>query len=379
MRMESYHTMNNFSRFLLESKAAISKEIQNIIIYNKEIFNSTPNMGSWLSQEMMDFSTTGKMLRGALALLGAKLFATDSSEIYTQATQLAAGLELLQAGLLVHDDIMDHDETRRGKPTCHIRLAHRFTEKGAVSSSVDALKAAEAQGICVGDLFFFLAWKTLSALPASVSSRVAHEHALVTLAQMRDVEFGYGAESPSLQDVLEMYRLKTARYTVALPLTAGALLSYSDNVAAREDSVSFNRLKAALDQYGEAMGLVFQLQDDRLGLFGDEKELGKPVGSDIKEGKKTPYILSLLPKLSIDEHATFFSFFGTPSINSSNIEWLRSTVIAHGVEEELRTLIEGFTVQALSSLQVLASMPEIAPTTIEMLRNFIEFSNARSR
>ena len=319
------------------------------------------------------------MLRGALSLLGTELFSSNSTDTQDQATLLAAGLELLQAGLLVHDDIMDHDELRRGKPTLHVRVGHRIHAQRPKIGAIDRLRAAEAEGICVGDLFFFLAWKALSALPASVSSLIAHEHALVTLAQMRDVEFGYDAAPPTLDDVLEMYRLKTARYTVALPLTAGALLSYSGNHANHEDLTAFNELKAVLDYYGEAMGLVFQLQDDRLGLFGDESKVGKPVGSDIKEGKKTPYILSLLPKLSTDERVSLFSFFGTPSIKTSDIEWLRSMMIAYGIDEEIHVLTEGYTAQALSSLQLLYSIPEVDTTAIEVLKDFVAYSNARNR
>jgi len=328
---------------------------------------------------MEDFATTGKMLRGALSMLGAELLRAKSLVAQEQATLLAAGLELLQAGLLVHDDIMDHDELRRGKPTLHMRIGDHLRVQNLEMDAKDGLRAAEAEGICVGDLFFFLAWKALSALPASVSSLVAHEHALVTLAQMRDVEFGYDAQNPSLESVLEMYTLKTARYTVALPLRAGALLSYSSNSASHADTSVFKDLHAALDSYGEAMGLVFQLRDDRLGLFGDELELGKPVGSDIKEGKKTPYILSLLPKLSQEERTSLYSFFGTPSITPEHVAWLRSKVIAHGVDEEMRALSEGFTAQALSSLHILSSIPEVNLDAIETLRDFVAYSSARSR
>ncbi len=336
-------------------------------------------MNAWLVREMENFATTGKMLRGALSLLGAELFNAPPPETQEQAVLLAAGLELLQAGLLVHDDIMDHDELRRGKPTFHMRVAHRIQTQRPEIESIDRLRAAEAEGICVGDLFFFLAWKALSALPASVSSLISQEHAKVTLAQMRDVEFGYYSVNPSLEDVLEMYRLKTARYTVVLPLTAGALISYSGKLAGHGELIPFNSLKAALDDYGETIGLVFQLQDDKLGLFGNEKELGKPVGSDIKEGKKTPYILSLLPKLSESERATFFSFFGTPTLKNSDIEWLRSKVIAHGVDEEVHALVQSFTAKAMSSLQLLSLNPEVNVTAIAVLRDFIAYSSARSR
>lgn len=342
---------------------------------------------------MEDFACAGKMLRGALAQLGARMVRAEppaarsaadldgpalDAPLHDQATRLAAGLELLQAGLLVHDDIMDHDELRRGKPTLHMRAARRISEQKPDLGAADRLKAAEAQGICVGDLFFFLAWKELAQTPSEISSLVAKEHAAVTLAQMRDVEFGYDSAYPSLSDVLDMYRLKTARYTVALPLAAGARLAISRAAGHPLGKAVPGALLSALEAFGEAMGIVFQIQDDRLGLFGDAKTLGKPVGSDLKEGKKTPYILALLPKLSAEERSSLFSFFGAPSVQPEDIHWLRSRLVAYGIDDEMRVLADTYTARALASLQGISATGGVDTSALRLLEEFIAYSASRS-
>ena len=333
------------------------------------------------------------MLRGALAQLGARMVRAEppaarsaadldgpalDEPLHDQATRLAAGLELLQAGLLVHDDIMDHDELRRGKPTLHMRAARRISEQKPDLGAADRLKAAEAQGICVGDLFFFLAWKELAQTPSEISSLVAKEHAAVTLAQMRDVEFGYDSAYPSLSDVLDMYRLKTARYTVALPLAAGTRLAISHAAGHPLGKAVPGALLSALEAFGEAMGIVFQIQDDRLGLFGDAKTLGKPVGSDVKEGKKTPYILALLPKLSAEERSSLFSFFGAPSVQPEDIHWLRSRLVAYGIDDEMRVLADAYTARALASLQGISATGGVDTSALRLLEEFIAYSASRS-
>lgn len=376
--MDSHHNHENFPEFLFQCKTSTAEKIHHIFIQNNEIFNNIPSIGSWLSHEMEDFACAGKMLRGALAQLGFKLCTTTKDKIHDDVALLAAGLELLQAGLLVHDDIMDHDERRRGKPTCHISIAHRISAQKPHLVYSRVLQAAEAQGICVGDMFFFIAWKELASISGKVSSLIAYEHASVTLAQMRDVELGHDATYPHLSDVLEMYRLKTARYTVVLPLLAGAQLSLGQKPENSCGMAEIQCLQKSIESFGEAMGIVFQLQDDRLGLFGNEKELGKPIGSDIKEGKKTPYILSLLPKLTPEERDFLLSFFGYSSLREEDIEWLRSVTISHGVDAEMLKLIHSYTEKARDSLEIIAKQKMVRSDAIQILEDFITYSSARS-
>jgi len=358
----------SFSEFAKLTKNTISRRIAAIFEENSAIFAQLPEMSDWLAATMQDFATSGKMLRGALAFVGSQLFGGAENEAETETISLAAGLELLQAGLLVHDDIMDHDEKRRGKPTFHIRIKNKMLEIDSGFEESPALDMAEAQGICVGDLFFFIAWNEITRLGAQVSSLIAREHAIVTLAQMRDVASGYDKRFPSVDEVLDMYRHKTARYTVALPLLAGA--SMSEQV----DHEVFRLLEV----FGEALGIVFQLQDDRLGLFGDEGSIGKSVGSDIKEGKKTLYILALQNRMNHEERTRFYSIYKSPDIDADDIEWLRTLILAKGVDAYVQTIIEEHLSQARTALAQISTYRAIRADSIHLLENFIEYSCQRT-
>jgi len=357
----------SFHEFAKWTKKTITERIGTIFRENSALFDNLPEMGGWLATEMEDFANSGKMLRGALAFVGRRLFEGEHEDADAQVISLAAGLELLQAGLLAHDDIMDHDERRRGKPTFHLRIKNRILGIDPWFGEGLALDLAEAQGICVGDLFFFIAWKEITNISLAVSSLVAREHAIVTLAQMRDVAMGYDKPFPSVDEVLDMYRHKTARYTVALPLLAGASLSEQAD----------SEVLRLLEIFGEALGIVFQLQDDRLGLFGDERSIGKPVGSDIKEGKKTPHILLLQKKMNQEESGHFFSIYKSSNIVADDIEWLRKLILAKGIDAYIQEIIEEHLSQARAALAQISKHQTVRASSIHLLESFIDYSCQR--
>ena len=357
---------NHFLGFAQRAKVTINTHIASILHENQPMFSRISGAGAWLASEMQDFAGSGKMLRGSLAILGAQLLGVQNQK---HSISLAAGLELLQAGLLVHDDIIDHDEKRRGKPTFHIRTRNKIQQADPTLSSILASQLAEAQSICAGDLFFFLAWQELAHLPQRVSATVAQEHAKVALAQIQDVALGYNEGYPLISSVIEMYRHKTARYTVALPLMAGALLS--DNCT--------SEVLERLERFGESLGIVFQLQDDRLGIFGDETVIGKPVGSDLKEGKKTPYILALIPQLSESEMKRFNSIFRAQALEPSELEWIRALIVSRGVDATIRSLMSPQIEHARKALSDLARFKAISEEALVLLADFIDYSLSRER
>jgi geranylgeranyl diphosphate synthase type I len=358
----------SFSEFAKLAKNTIAGKISAIFRENKAIFARLPEMGDWLAAAMEDFAISGKMLRGALALIGAQLFrGRHEEENAHEILSLAAGLELLQAGLLVHDDIMDHDERRRGKPTVHFRIKNKLLEAAPGFEEALALDMAEAQGICVGDLFFFIAWEEVTKLKAQISRLIAREHAIVSLAQMRDIALGYDTRFPSVEEVLDMYRYKTARYTVALPLHAGALMSKQVD----------HEVVQLLEVFGEALGIVFQLQDDRLGLFGDEQSIGKSVGSDLKEGKKTLYILALQNTMNQEESSRFSSIYKSSNIAAHDIDWLCKLIVAKGIDADIQKIIEEQLSQARAALAAISGLKGVRDDSIQLLESFIDYSGQR--
>ncbi|OQB97046.1 MAG: Heptaprenyl diphosphate synthase component 2 [Spirochaetes bacterium ADurb.Bin110] len=380
----------SFQDFAQKSKDYVSKRIMEIFLENKELFDTLPESGKWLSDEMQDFACSGKMLRGTLAFIGYRLFHEEGTSIADfiddKARSVAASLELFQAGLLVHDDIMDHDQRRRGKPTFHLRIKNMLEERLSNCNIASAFAIAEAQGICVGDLFFFLGWQEISRLDFSISSLFARELALVTLAQIRDVGFGYDKSYPDIKEIIEVYRHKTARYTIVLPLIAGAIIAHSSVTHASTASASISQtaqhmeksIFPLLEAFGESMGIVFQLQDDRLGLFGNEEETGKPIGSDLKEGKKTPYIILLVNRLEDKERERFDSIFASPKQELKDIEWIRNIIIAKGVEADIQKMIDLYLSKAQTAFDGLSALPSIEAKTISLLKGFMQYSSKRS-
>lgn len=379
-----------FHDFAKKCKDHISERMAEIFLKNEKLFVNLPELGQWLSNEMQDFACSGKMLRGMLAVVGSRLLRDERILVADyeghKAISAAAGLELLHAGLLVHDDIMDHDHKRRGKPTFHLRIKDILEKIHANSAAAHAFSIAEAQGICVGDLFFFLGWQEISGLDLSgldldISSLFARELALVTIAQIRDVELGYDKSIPDIDEVIEVYRHKTARYTIVLPLVAGVLVAQSSLArasASQTAQIMDKSIIPLLEDFGESLGIVFQLQDDRIGLFGNEEETGKPVGSDLKEGKKTPYIILLANRLEKGERERFDSIFASPTQDLKDIEWIRNTVMAKGVEADIQKMIDSYLSKAQADLNELSALPSIESKTISLLEGLIQYSGSRS-
>ncbi len=283
---------------------------------------------------LLEFTRRGKMIRGSLVALGYGLFRDGENE---GATACGAALELLQSALLIHDDIMDRDLVRRGEKT----LTAGFIEEARRAGLADAEHTGEALGICLGDIGFFLAFRILGGIGAAggpaarLVTLFSREMTFVGAAQMLDAWNGAerpAARAPDEDEIISLYRHKTGRYTFALPLAAGALL------AGREDSVP------ALERIGEDLGVIFQLKDDELDLFGEEREIGKPVGSDLREGKRTLLFNRLLARLSGAEKKRFLDLWGNPDLSPAGIEEARRFVRDSGalasVEETLKGLAD---------------------------------------
>ncbi len=255
-------------------------------------------MGPELMDRLADFSCRGKMIRGSLVALASALL---SGRVLPAALPLGAAMELFQSALLVHDDIMDRDNTRRGIPTIHYRYETE-AEAGGVS---DSGHLGESLGICAGDVAIFLGFSlvgeagAMSGHTEKLVRLCSREMNIVGTAQMLDVAWSGGWGSPSADDVIRLYRYKTGRYTFSLPLSAGALIAGGGA-----------EVRTTLEELGELIGIIFQIRDDELGLFGEESELGKPVGSDIAEGKRTLYYLTLRARASERERERIDQLFG---------------------------------------------------------------------
>jgi geranylgeranyl diphosphate synthase type I len=286
---------------------------------------------------IVEFCLRGKMIRGCLVFLGAEaaLSSADGAAMDDALARLAAAMELFQAGLLAHDDIMDRDETRRGAPTIHARYAAEALADGAS----DYFHVGESLGICLGDLCYFEAFAELARAVAGarrgaeIQSLCAECLAEVAAAQMEDVRWGAANAEVPEADILAMYRSKTARYSFSLPLAIGALFAGDGELERAEDLVG------AFTEFGEHLGILFQIRDDELGLFGSPKLTGKPLGSDLREGKKTLFRSRLLAAAPREEQARLLSLFGgTVPAGPEDIAYIRRLAEELGVMQSIGEL-----------------------------------------
>ncbi|HAX37710.1 MAG: hypothetical protein A2Y37_08295 [Spirochaetes bacterium GWB1_60_80] len=310
-----------------------------------------PQLGADAAARLLAFAARGKLLRGCLVYLGYELAGGDRTAPAADQQLAGAGaaMELFQSGLLIHDDIMDRDRMRRGAPTLHVGYETSLAADGAT----DPGHHGAALGICAGDLAFFAAFQLLAGLPCDpvialrVSALAARELALVGVAQMQDVANGAqpaGGAEPTASDILRLYRYKTGRYTFSLPLALGATLA---NAPAAD--------VAALEAAGERLGIVFQLKDDELGLFAEQAELGKPVGSDIREDKKTFLRLRLLERADAAGQSGLRAIFGRGQPSAADLASVRQVVGELGVRSELQTMMQSETALALAGCGSLMS------------------------
>lgn len=359
-------------KYFTESKRKVRNAIAEVLAAEGSIYTLvSADLGADAVTRLDEFSSRGKMIRGSLVRLGYEL--SEGSPPFgddERCVNLAgAAMELFQSGLLVHDDIMDRDRLRRGSPTLHVGYEAAL-ERGAYD---DPPHNGASLGICSGDLAFFAAFRTLATLPTdaatsrSLMAIAARELTLVGVAQMQDVANGAikpGSNNPFRdapcepreEDILKLYRYKTGRYTFSLPLALGATLAGASDEA-----------KAALEEAGEDLGILFQLKDDELGLFADEAELGKPVGADIREDKKTLYRLRLFEKADKPDADRLRSMFGSREPGAVDVQFVRSAIERLGIRNELAGMMRRY---AASAAEKVASID--VPSTTEASTAFRE-------
>lgn len=332
-------------------------------------FSGVHAIGADASSRLERYTLAGKMIRGGLVCVGA-LF---GGEVGRAAYQAGAAAELFQSALLIHDDIMDRDSMRRGEPSIHTQYATAAATVGAEDPDHIGLSLA----ICVGDVSFFLAFQLLSELdvPDATRSRLVSLWALelqrVGIAQMADVHRGAlphdAAEfsaSTATDHALRIYLYKTGRYTFSLPLMTGAILAEKD-----ESTVS------NLDRLGEQMGVLFQLRDDELGLFGDPAKTGKPTGSDVREGKKTVYYSEMVRRIKESDAKRLSAVFGNNQASDDDVEWAHDLVDTSGAREAVNDIAAGYAQRAETTIRSL----EGSDRASDLLEELLDFNLLRDR
>ncbi len=277
-------------------------------------------------------SSGGKRLRPRFCLWGwtAAGGATDAAE----PERIGAALELLHAGALLHDDVIDSAETRRGSPAAHRTFSAGHADSGWAG---ETRRFGEGAAVLLGDIVFAMADACLGEVENPVRG-LWHEMRLeVNVGQYLDLLGGARRERDPAA-ARRIGRYKTAKYTVERPLHLGAAAAGAGDA-----------LLAVLSAYGIPLGEAFQLRDDVLGAFGDEVDTGKPVGGDFVEGKPTP-LLALAWQAADATQRRVLDTVGDPALTASAVADIRRVVVETGALAETERLIAALRAEAVAAL-----------------------------
>jgi geranylgeranyl diphosphate synthase type I len=236
--------------------------------------------------------------------------------------QASLAIELIHVFLLIHDDIMDNDDKRHGIDTIHKKY-EKIAQRSFVNK--DNKHFGQSIAIVVGDLCHTMANKVLfnvSFTPTIILKaldRLQDTVYDVIPGQIRDVRLGYLGKATE-KEILKVQEAKTAHYTFNAPIELGYILAENNN---KRDLANFKR-------YSMAMGKAFQIRDDILGIFGDEKTIGKPVGSDIIEGKRTLLTNYVVKEGSVQDNKTINSLLGKQNLTKQELTMFREVIKKSG-------------------------------------------------
>jgi geranylgeranyl diphosphate synthase type I len=307
-----------------------------------------------LTDALADLLAGGKRLRPAFCYWGFRgAGGADGDEVI----EAAAALELFQACALIHDDVMDGSDTRRGQPAVHRRFAsmHR-TEAWAGDPEAFGMGAA----ILLGDLALSWSDEMLSScgLPAErlvAGARVFDEMRSELMGGQYLDLLEQARGGGSVERALRVARYKSAKYTIEKPLHLGAVLAGAEPAVLEGYSA-----------YGLPLGEAFQLRDDVLGVFGDPSVTGKPAGDDLREGKRTALVAMALESASHAQAAAVRRHLGDPHLSGDGVTQLRAVIEETGALRRVESLIEQLTDQALAALRA-APVADDARDVLERL------------
>ena len=306
-------------------------------------------------------SRGGKRLRARLMLAFAGAFGAGRGVrcgTEQAALDIACAIEVFQTAALVHDDIIDDSDTRRGKPAAHRSLAADFHRADASPRHLPQSPASSTRddsvgaglGIMLGDLLATVSVQIANG--AESDPDLARDVMAAFLNMQREVEIGQvldlAAEAIDLDDprrlaanALDVFRWKTASYTTIAPIELGLLHAG----AGRADS------RSMAERIGAPLGLAFQLADDMLDVAGDTARTGKPTGGDIREGKRTALLADALLATAGDDHAYLLDAYRRPARDEADVARITAIFEESGALDASRRRIAGLWDESSRALE----------------------------
>ncbi|MGH3714249.1 MAG: polyprenyl synthetase family protein [Micromonosporaceae bacterium] len=276
-----------------------------------------------------------------------------------------ASLELLHAGALIHDDVMDASDTRRGEPAVHRRFAdqHAAEDWSGLSESFGRSAAILLGDLCLvwSDEMFHGAGLPYERLAAArpyydaMRTEVMAGQYLDVLSQAR--------RDDSAEQASRVATYKSAKYTVERPVLLGGALAGADSA-----------LLKAFSEYGLPLGEAFQLRDDVLGVYGDPAQTGKPSGGDLREGKRTYLVAAAIEAGDDVQRETLRRLLGDPGLTDDGVAILQKIINDTGALARTEKRISELTSTALGALESV----ELEPVAAATLRRLATASSQRA-
>lgn len=305
------------------------------------------------------FTGGGKRLRPAFCLWGWAAADGTGQRVPPSVVRAASSLDLLHVSALVHDDMMDSSDTRRGVPAAHRQFEKSHANNGWLG---DGGAFGRSGAVLLGDLLVMWSVEMLERagltpdrldaarpLVEAMRTEVTCGQFLDVVAQHRPTHDDEGALSAASRVV----EYKSARYTVQRPLQFGAKLAGASD-----------ELVGALAGYGSPLGRAFQYRDDVLGVFGDTAVTGKPAGDDLREGKRTVLIAHAHADADASGRRLLDSLLGREDLELSEVEQLREVIVSSGALDRVEQMIESGLDESLTALE---DCPALSASGLEAL------------
>lgn len=365
--------MENFLGFYEKCKKRIQQQAEGM-----KIVESEHAMVVDAVQRLYKLNQGGKRLRGILVYIG---YALADESRYEEADALAQAFEMFQTSVLIHDDVFDHAESRRGNATLHVQFFERFIGGQLRDAEYvkNAREIANSSAVCIGDYGFYMADQILVEAYENHPRlgkllKFYHDMLMKTIqGEALDVQlpfiekYGlweqYGMSENDLTDsILQIYHLKTSCYTIIGPLCSGMLLG----------GASWETM-GQIEDLADDLGIAFQLQDDVLGVFGDD--IGKDVGSDIAEFKQT-ILYAYIRKNGGAFYEDLLKYYGKEQLSEEEVGQVKSIFIETGALDYVEKTAEKYYRQAMDKLEQIEGISKVGR---ELLRGFILYLKDRKK
>lgn len=341
-------------------KKEIFKFIEDSLNKNyKKIFFEYGNEKLEVFELYKKFIKKGKGIRGGLVFLADEIF-SGKKILKENLFYLGSFFEIIHSSLLIHDDFMDQDKTRRGSKTINYFFEEKFSERSKNQNHL-----GNSIAVNIGDIGFFIGFDLINKLKLNnnlkkeIINFLIKDYIKVALGQIDDVLFSQTSLEPEKSVIKKIYLYKTARYTFVLPVISTLIL--------KKNQLAYNK---NLIKILENLGIIFQITDDVIGFLSDETE--KDIGSDIRENKKTLIRYYLFNELKDNN---LKNIFGKENLKNEEILKIRNFYQQSNSKIKIEKIIERLKIETKKFIE-----KEIFPVNFKhLVTDFLDFLTSRKK